>query len=274
MVSSFSMESFTALGELNRFNDIKFIESTHEYFHQVPNTEYSVAPIREHKFTSVTTFIKQITPTFNQDYWLAYKTLESMGLKVESHSKQNVPQEFIKINGELVHYKTLKVDTSTLAAEWKNKSTTALSNGTAVHREMELAFQGKYLSDLSWKYAQNNKHLFQLRGEFIVADYDKKIAGQMDALFFNTLTDQFELHDYKTDKKIEYTNRFESLLPPLDFMSNCNFNKYTIQLNMYKHCIEKYTDIKIGVMKIVHIGQEIEIIEIPDCPDIINMLLK
>jgi hypothetical protein len=57
-------------------------------------------------------------------------------------------------------------------------------------------------------------------------------------------------------------------------MSNCNFNKYTIQLNMYKHCIEKYTDIKIGVMKIVHIGQEIEIIEIPDCPDIINMLLK
>jgi len=272
MASSSSMESCI---QLNRFNDIKFIESTHEYFHQVPNNEYAVAPIREHKFTSVTTFIKKVVPTFNQDYWLTYKTLEGMGLKVESHSKQNVPQEFIKVNEELVHYKTLKVDTSQLATEWKNKSTTALTNGTAVHREMELAFQGKYLGDVSWNYAQANKHLFQLRAEFIVADYEKKIAGQLDALFFNALTDEFELHDYKTDKKIEYTNRFESLLPPLDFMSNCNFNKYTIQLNMYKHCIEKYTDIKIGVMKIVHIRDEnVEVIEIPDCPDIIKMLLR
>lgn len=263
MASSFSMGNCTALSDLNRFNDIKFIEDTHEYF------------LGQHKFTSVTTFIKKVIPTFNQDYWLTYKTLEGMGLKVESHSKQNVPQEFIKVNGELVHYKTLKVDTTVLSTEWKNKSTTALTNGTAVHREMELAFQGKFLSPVSWEYAQANRHLFQLRAEFIVADYDKKIAGQLDALFFNVLTDQFELHDYKTDKKIEYTNRFESLLPPLDFMSNCNFNKYTIQLNMYKHCIEKYTDIKIGVMKIVHIkDQNVEVIEIPDCPDIIKMLLR
>ena len=178
MASSSSMENCI---QLNRFNDIKFIEDTHEYF------------LGQHKFTSVTTFIKKVVPTFNQDYWLTYKTLEGMGLKVESHSKQNVPQEFIKVNEELVHYKTLKVDTSQLAAEWKNKSTTALTNGTAVHREMELAFQGKYLGDVSWNYAQANKHLFQLRAEFIVADYEKKIAGQLDALFFNALTDKFIL---------------------------------------------------------------------------------
>ena len=60
MASSSSMENCI---QLNRFNDIKFIESTHEYFHQVPNNDYTVAPIREHKFTSVTTFIKKVIPT-------------------------------------------------------------------------------------------------------------------------------------------------------------------------------------------------------------------
>ena len=243
--------------QLNRFRDIKFIEESHEYFHGTS------------KFKSVTQWLKKIVPEFNEDYWLKYKTLQEMGLKV-----QKLPDNHLRVNGEVQHYTEIKIDTSKLKNDWSNKSKTALSKGTSIHRDFELGFQGKYTSDLVWNYVQARKDLIPIRSEYIVADYENKIAGQMDGLFLNTDTGLLEIHDYKTDKEIKYSNRYESFLPPLDFMSNCNFNKYTIQLNMYKHCIEKYTDLKIDKMYVQHVLDKIESIEIPDCPDIIKMLLR
>lgn len=262
MASFSSMVNYTALSsiyqELNRFRDIKFIEDTHEYFHGVK------------KLISVTQWIKKkVTPEFNTEYWLKFKTLQGMGLKVNK-----LPDGFMRVNGEVQHYTDIKVDTDKLKKEWNHKSTTALSNGTDTHRGFELTFQGVYINDILWNYYILNPNLVLIKSEFTVCDYDHGIAGRLDALFFNLDTGKIELHDLKTDKSIEYTNRFESLLPPLEFMSNCNFNKYTIQVNMYKHCIEKYTNLKIDVMKIVHVTDKIEVLEIPDCPDIIKMLLR
>lgn len=262
MASSSSMESYIQLSEfyteLNRFRDIKFIEDTHEYFH---NTK---------KLISVTQWIKKkVTPEFNNEYWLIYKTLQGMGLKV-----QKLADGLIRVNGEVQHYTDIKVDTSVLKKEWATKSTTALGKGTDTHRAFELTFQGVCINDILWNYYLLNPHLVLIKSEFTVCDYEHGIAGRLDALFFNLDTGKIELHDLKTDKSIEYTNRFESLLPPLEYMSNCNFNKYTIQVNLYKHCIEKYTNLKIDVMKIVHVTDKIEVIEIPDCPDIIKMLLR
>lgn len=252
------MENCTVLSNLNRFRDIKFIEESHEYFYQ--NT----------KFKSVTQWIKKIVPEFNEEYWLKYKTLQEMGLKV-----QKLPDNHIRVNGEVQHYTDIKIDTSKLKVAWNSKSNTALSKGTSIHRQFELGFQGKYTSDLVWNYVQARKDLVLVKAEFIVADYENKIAGQLDGLFLNINTGLFEIHDYKTDKEIKYSNRYESFLPPLDFMSNCNFNKYTIQLNMYKHCIEKYTNVKIDKMYIQHVLENtVDSIEIPDCPDIIKMLLR
>ena len=262
MANSSSMVSYTQLSEfytqLNRFRDIKFVEDTHEYFHGTK------------KMLSVTQWIKKkITPNFNTEYWLKYKTLKGMGLNV-----QKLPDGFILVNGDVQHYTEIKVDTSVLKKEWANTSTTALSKGNDTHKGFELTFQGMYINDLLWNYYQLNPHLVLIKSEFTVADYENGIVGRLDALFFNLNTSKIELHDIKTDKEIVYSNRFESLLPPLEFMSNCNFNKYTIQVNMYKHCIEKYTDLRIDVMKIIHITDKIEVIEIPDCPDIIKMLLR
>ena len=243
--------------QLDRFRDIKFIEESHEYFYG------------NQKFKSVTQWIKKIVPEFNEEYWLKYKTLQEMGLKV-----QKLPDNHLRVNGEVQHYTEIKIDTSKLKNDWSSKSKTALSKGTGIHRDFELGFQGKYTSDLVWNYVQSRRDLIPIRAEYIVADYENKIAGQLDGLFLNKDTGLLEIHDYKTDKEIKYSNRYESFLPPLDFMSNCNFNKYTIQLNMYKHCIEKYTSLKIDKMYVQHVTDSVESIEIPDCPDIIKMLLR
>lgn len=256
MESCIQLNSFFT--QLNRFRDIKFVEESHEYFH------------KGKKLISVTQWIKsKVTPYYNTEYWLKYKTLQGMGLKVNK-----LPDGFIRVNGEVQHYTEIKIDTHKLQGEWNSKSTTALSKGNGTHKGFELTFQGIYINDLLWNYYQLNTHLVLIKSEFTVCDYDNGIAGRLDALFYNLLTNEVELHDLKTDKSIEYSNRFESLLPPLEYMSNCNFNKYTIQVNMYKHCIEKYTTLKIDVMKIIHVTDKIEVIEIPDCPDIIKMLLR
>lgn len=243
--------------QLDRFRDIRFIEDTHQYFN------------KDQEYKSVTKWLKKIVPEFNEDYWLKYKTLQEMGLKV-----QKLPDNHIRVNGEVQHYTQIKIDTSKLKEEWSAKSKAGTDKGTAIHRQFELGFQGKFTSHLVWDYVQERQDLILLRAEYIVADYENKIAGQCDALFLNKNTGLIELHDYKTDKEIKYSNRFESFLPPLDFMSNCNFNKYTIQLNMYKHCIEKYTDLKIDKMYIQHVSNVVESIEIPNCPDIIKMMLR
>jgi hypothetical protein len=160
MGNSSSMESYT---QLNRFRDIKFIEDSHEYFHGTT------------KFKSVTQWIKKIVPEFNEEYWLKYKTLQEMGLKV-----QKLPDNHLRVNGEVQHYTEIKIDTSKLKSDWSNKSKTALNKGTSIHRDFELGFQGKYTSDLVWNYVQSRKNLIPIRSEYIVADYENKIAGQMD----------------------------------------------------------------------------------------------
>jgi hypothetical protein len=63
-------------------------------------------------------------------------------------------------------------------------------------------------------------------------------------------------------------------MPPLEFLSDCNYNKYTLQLNMYKHCIEKYLDITIDSMFIVWIKPDgFELINIPESQDLVKMIL-
>ena len=63
--------NFTVYTSLDRFRDIKFIEESHEYY------------CGSTKFKSVTQWVKKIVPEFNEEYWLKYKTLQEMGLKVQ-----------------------------------------------------------------------------------------------------------------------------------------------------------------------------------------------
>lgn len=262
---SFSMADFI---ELNTFNDIIFYEDTHKYFKTEAGKE-------DLPFISVTTFIKKFVPDFHENYWLTYKTLQGIGLNVESHSKADVPYEHIRVNGTMYYYDDLKIMKSDLKKEWTIKGDEGKTRGTDMHKIFEYAFVGKMnsVNKEIKDYVEQNRHLALLKSEFIVADYDAEIAGQLDALFFNTLTGEIELHDYKTDKEIKFNNKFQSMKAPIEFMSDCNFNKYTLQLNMYKHCIEKYTSLKIGKMKIIHVRDKIRPYDIPNSPDIIKLLL-
>lgn len=251
------------LQELERFNDVYFREEDHSYHWG------------NKQFTSATTHIKRFQEPFNEIYWAKYKQLQANGVHVKSHSSRGIPQDHIAYDGKILHYEDIHIDIFDILSKWKAKSDTALANGKQVHADFEKAWFRKLSGNkLIDSFVKENKHLIPIRMEYIVADYDAKIAGQLDGLFFNKESNDIELIDYKTDEEIKYSNRFTTFLPPLEFLSDCNFNKYTLQLNFYKHCIEKYTSIRIARMYILNIRPNtISRIDIPDCPDLIKLIL-
>ena len=85
-------------------------------------------------------------------------------------------------------------------------------------------------------------------------EYD--IAGSIDNLFLNRENGNLVMIDYKTNKKID-TESFNhvKMLYPLDSLDDCNYSHYSLQLNIYKILIEKYTSIKVKNVFIVYFDE-------------------
>lgn len=111
---------------------------------------------------------------------------------------------------------------------------------------------------LNWHFDYNIKtksNWIPFRTELRVFDYDYHLAGSIDMLFYlnensdtnvQTNTDENEskkliIIDWKNSKQITKDNKFEKAKKPINHLTNCNFSKYSLQLNMYKHIIEKNT---------------------------------
>ena len=233
------------------FRHIKYYDKTHSYYTDGV------------KLTSVTTLIKSYQVPFDEDYWLVYKVLQSKGLAVKSHASRGVTNGHIHVEGNAISYvkakKLYNIDVKTLKKEWKQISKTATDKGKRIHNYLENAWKNKYFSDhikVCDRFIDEHSYLVPVALEFIVADVPNGVAGQFDMLAFNTSNGTFELYDYKTDKEIETSNRFQKFKAPLEHLDDCNFNKYIIQLNLYKWCLEKYTPVSISAMYIVHFKED------------------
>lgn len=254
--------------QLNMFKSITYYDDTHSYYNN--DTEL---------FTSVTSIIKKYQHDFNEEYWAKYKVLQNQGLQIKTDKSNNVPKGFYLLDSQLVHYKDLNVDINTMVESWKAGSDTSKTKGTKYHKYLENAWNNKYDTHDRIEVLDNiikvlSSQYIPIKLEWVVADFDNRIAGQLDGFFYDIKNEKYVILDYKTDKEIKYFNRFETFMPPLEFLSDCNYNKYTLQLNMYKHCIEKYLDITIGSMIIVWIKPDgFELINIPESQDLVKMIL-
>lgn len=104
--------------------------------------------------------------------------------------------------------------------------------------------------ELGLKYLNENKHLVPVAIETLVGDININLAGTFDRLYYNEVSKQFEIWDFKTDKKINYKNKYGKL--KLFDMDDCEFNKYSLQTGLYKYIIETNTPIVLGDSYIVH----------------------
>lgn len=101
-------------------------------------------------------------------------------------------------------------------------------------------------------FYEENKHLLNIKNELVVGDLeDTKICGMLDMLAYNTKTQELEILDFKTNKKMQRVTPFGKLFYPFERFTEGELNEYTIQLNVYKYFVEKYTNLKIEKLKVV-----------------------
>ena len=265
--------------QLDRFTKrIKYKDINHSY------------TIDGSRLTSVTTVIKKYTPKFRSKYWRTYKALQASGYDVKSDASYKVQKEHIVINGVPFHYTdvlgglveglSLTTTPADLMREWKYKALVGTTRGTILHNYLEHAWQGKEFppcekweevirpNDISAfaeslhilrkqadNFLQDHSHLIPIKLEQIVGCPELRVAGQIDAILYNPDTNEYYLYDYKTDKKIDYDSPFDNMLMPIETVSACNYNKYSLQLAIYKHLLEKHTDIKISDCRVVWFNQ-------------------
>lgn len=126
---------------------------------------------------------------------------------------------------------------------WKKVNIDSHIKGKKFHKAIEdFIKDGIIPDDENKKLIKQFKKLKfkgKLQTEVILYDLDLMIAGTADLLHF-TSENSLQLLDWKTNKEIVKKSKYGNyMLHPLSHLSDCNFNHYKIQLNLYKYLLEK-----------------------------------
>lgn len=232
---------------MQEFKHIMFYEDGHKYINMNTNEPY----------LSVTQSIEKVKPDVDWDYWAVYKHLESQGEVKAWYDKR-----MIKFNGQWVHYSQHLKGGKEKRKEWAAKADKGKERGTFGHLYLENLFNNKvikaplkYKLEGAMKFYQDHRHLVPVYAEQIVGDDEYMIAGQMDRPF-KLASNKLAIYDYKFDEEVKMENSYSNLKPPFDFLPDCNFSKYCIQVNMYTWIVEKNTAWEVEYMKIAHITDD------------------
>ena len=198
-----------------------FYEGPHKYVYIKNNTEFD---------TSVTTFIHSFVPSFDAD-----KIIDLI------LNKKCRPQTLDKYKG---------MDKKQILEVWEGEKNLACLLGTRLHLLIEEYYNGipLHIKDHElpaefqyFKRFLKNTFLDQFipyRTEWIVYDTELNIAGSIDMCFQNKDNGNLIIYDWKRSKEIKKNDK-DYISSPLNHLKNCNYNTYSLQLNMYKYLLEK-----------------------------------
>lgn len=172
--------------------------------------------------------------------------------------------------------------------EWKYKADFACTKGSTCHEYAQCIWNNKkwipnwfdrsddYIQAVekiktqALKFYQDyESHLEHLIDELPIGSEEFDIASCVDHLFYNKLTGEVVLVDYKTNSYMSGYNKkaySKKMKVPLNHLNDDALHHYYIQLSIYKYLIETYTPLKIGEMFIVYMSENIENYEIIDIP--------
>jgi len=147
--------------------------------------------------------------------------------------------------------------------EWEMKADISKNFGNAIHESIELFI----------KYKQKPKHLFlkqvvdefeeltkglDLHAEKVIHDDELELAGTID-LIVKVGEKKVKLIDYKTNGEFTLKGK-EKLLPPYDYLRANHLDTYSLQLNIYKHLLERKGYEVVG-MELWHYDNKFNIIK-------------
>ena len=168
-----------------------------------------------------------------------------------------------------------------ILSEWDAKRDSSINRGNSIHKAIEhYLITGR--KDPCYRNALDSvsdlvKPYYRFYPEIILYCQDFLTAGQADLVCQRQKSESsvYDFYDYKTNEakgiqfdsigrkndEIKHYNRY--FLPPLDFMEDCNYNLYSLQLSMYAFFAEMTYGIKVGRLGIIFIGNDMEVHMIP-----------
>lgn len=144
---------------------------------------------------------------------------------------------------------------------WEKNKNDACIKGTNYHLTFEQYIQTNYknpeydsqLYDAFDKQFEPFKYAAHKHTEMLLYNDEFKIAGTCDLLI--DLDTEFSIIDFKTNKKLNTSNFFGDYLQyPVDYLQNCEYNVYALQLSFYAYMYEKMTNRRVKSLCIYYIN--------------------
>lgn len=206
-------------------------------------------------FTSITTLIHKLFPSFNTD-----KILNT----ILNSKKMNDPI-----------YKYYGKTREDILQEWDINKNIAAESGTNFHYDIECYYNGIENNNKSIefsffkKFVKDFPDLKCYRTEWCVYYEEYKLSGSIDCIM--EMDDgTIQIYDWKRCKSIEFENcnNETAIIPCLKHLPNTNYHMYSLQLNLYKTILEeKYGKKVSGLFLVVchpdNVYKTYERIEVP-----------
>jgi len=151
----------------------------------------------------------------------------------------------------------------TIKEKWDTDRENASTSGTNMHASIERYFNKERIendpleSTTEFSFFLNfmeevvkPKGLKPYRSEWIVFDEPHKVCGSID-MVFEVEPGVVDIYDWKRSKEIKKENSWRTGDPPVNHLEDCNYNHYSLQLNLYRHMLETFYGKKVRDMVLV-----------------------
>lgn len=170
------------------------------------------------------------------------------------------------------------VEADELMNKWKTSGQVACELGTRVHKFGEVYPFNRHLKPKDgfekaivkfWNDLP--EHIIPVIMECQMYHKEYLFAGTADILLYNTITGEYIIADYKTNKDLFKNFKGKRMTGIfMNFLDN-PFNHYQVQLSLYQILLEQVKEIKVSARKIIWLKENGEY-EMYDCNDYTNIL--
>lgn len=209
---------------------VRFEDPTHTYYIDGDSKD----------IISSTTVIKKYFPDFDADSIV-----------------KNIVGSYKWKNDE--EYKYYQMSAESIKKQWKDSGDKASKLGTLMHEKIEYFYNDNEVDLLEdekefeyfLNFYEDHQDMEIYRTEWVVYIDELKIAGSIDATFINE-DGTLSLYDWKRSKEIKFDSFGDkTALKPFEHLPDCNFSKYSLQLNLYRRIIEDYYNFQVKDMHLV-----------------------
>jgi ATP-dependent exoDNAse (exonuclease V) beta subunit len=245
----FNVNGFDSLIELEEhFKHIRFFEKNHSYIINGEVAPYSVTKLLK-KYEVPFDEKTHATRVANKEGFDVQDILDRWAYYCDYANHKGT--EFHNFAENFLQKKQLTIDLNSLEMFLqKNLGQITQNDITKYYNEFALIYKN-FLNFYKWW----NENYILIRSEFVIGDNLKKVCGTIDNLSLNKKTKELAIFDYKTNKEIKRKSKYkEKLLPPYDYLDNCELVKYSLQLWLYKLILERNSPFDVSEMKILWVS--------------------